>query len=277
MKTNRLTPDCTAVRARSECQLGIVAAIEGCGIGCVLAHDVGTAREVDHGVAALRMPRRDGRACRARSSSHRPPEPAPWRCRRTRTRRSAAALSAASCGSLAPLRPACRRIAKSRAEASVIYDFCVIGGGIVGLATAMTLLERRPGASLLLLEKEPEVAQHQTGHNSGVIHAGIYYEPGSLKAKLCRAGLAATTAVLHRAPVAVRDLRQADRRHQRRGESSGSMPSTTVPPPTGSCSNGSMPPSCAAANPTSPASPRCSAARPAWSTTWRSRGRWRSW
>lgn len=75
----------------------------------------------------------------------------------------------------------------------MIYDFCIIGGGIVGLATAMKLLETRPGASLLLIEKETEVAQHQTGHNSGVIHAGIYYEPGSLKAKLCRAGLFATT------------------------------------------------------------------------------------
>jgi len=60
------------------------------------------------------------------------------------------------------------------------FDFCVIGGGIVGLATAMTLLERRPGASVAVLEKEGRVAPHQTGHNSGVIHAGIYYAPGSL-------------------------------------------------------------------------------------------------
>jgi L-2-hydroxyglutarate oxidase len=74
----------------------------------------------------------------------------------------------------------------------MIYDFCVIGGGIVGLASAMQLLEQRPSASLLLLEKEDSVGQHQTGHNSGVIHAGIYYEPKSLKAQLCRAGLAAT-------------------------------------------------------------------------------------
>jgi L-2-hydroxyglutarate oxidase len=74
----------------------------------------------------------------------------------------------------------------------VIYDYCVVGGGIVGLATAMKLLEMRPGASLLLLEKEDRVAAHQTGHNSGVIHAGIYYTPGSLKAKLCTAGERAT-------------------------------------------------------------------------------------
>jgi len=72
------------------------------------------------------------------------------------------------------------------------YDFCVIGGGIVGLATARELLLRHPGASLLLLEKETGVARHQTGHNSGVIHAGVYYAPGSLKARLCRAGADAT-------------------------------------------------------------------------------------
>ncbi|SOD73367.1 L-2-hydroxyglutarate oxidase [Jatrophihabitans sp. GAS493] len=74
----------------------------------------------------------------------------------------------------------------------VSYDYCVIGGGIVGLATAKALLARTPGASLLLLEKETELATHQTGHNSGVIHAGIYYPPGSLKADLCRRGAAAT-------------------------------------------------------------------------------------
>jgi L-2-hydroxyglutarate oxidase len=71
---------------------------------------------------------------------------------------------------------------------SLRHDFCIIGGGIVGVATAREILRRRPGASLLLLEKEPEVAAHQTGHNSGVIHAGVYYTPGSLKARLCRAG-----------------------------------------------------------------------------------------
>ncbi len=68
------------------------------------------------------------------------------------------------------------------------YDFCVVGGGIVGLATAREILERRPGAGLVLLEKEADLAAHQTGHNSGVIHAGVYYPPGSLKARLCRAG-----------------------------------------------------------------------------------------
>ncbi|QBF27745.1 L-2-hydroxyglutarate oxidase [Pseudomonas tructae] len=74
----------------------------------------------------------------------------------------------------------------------MIYDYCIIGGGIVGLATAMALLERQPGASLLILEKESSLGKHQTGHNSGVIHAGIYYAPGSLKADLCKRGAQAT-------------------------------------------------------------------------------------
>jgi L-2-hydroxyglutarate oxidase len=72
------------------------------------------------------------------------------------------------------------------------YDYCVIGGGIVGLATAMALSEREGGARIVLLEKEAAIARHQTGHNSGVIHAGIYYQPGSLKARLCRDGAEAT-------------------------------------------------------------------------------------
>ncbi|WP_278260976.1 L-2-hydroxyglutarate oxidase [Nocardia sp. AG03] len=68
------------------------------------------------------------------------------------------------------------------------YDFCVVGGGIVGVATAHRLLSTRPGASLVLVDKESTLGAHQTGHNSGVIHSGIYYPPGSLKARLCRAG-----------------------------------------------------------------------------------------
>ncbi|WP_280317687.1 L-2-hydroxyglutarate oxidase [Nocardia wallacei] len=69
-----------------------------------------------------------------------------------------------------------------------MYDYCVIGGGIVGVATAHRILERRPGASLLLVEKAAALAAHQTGHNSGVIHSGIYYQPDSLKARYCRRG-----------------------------------------------------------------------------------------
>ena len=74
----------------------------------------------------------------------------------------------------------------------MIFDYCVIGGGIVGLATARALLEARPGSSIVILEKESGLARHQTGHNSGVIHSGIYYAPGSLKAELCRRGALAT-------------------------------------------------------------------------------------
>lgn len=68
------------------------------------------------------------------------------------------------------------------------YDYCVVGGGIVGLSVALSLSEREPSAQVVLVEKENAVGQHQTGHNSGVIHSGIYYLPGSLKARLCRAG-----------------------------------------------------------------------------------------
>lgn len=69
-------------------------------------------------------------------------------------------------------------------------DIAIIGGGIVGLATARELLLRKPDARLIVLEKEGDIGQHQTGHNSGVIHAGIYYKPGTLKARLCVAGAA---------------------------------------------------------------------------------------
>lgn len=68
------------------------------------------------------------------------------------------------------------------------YDLVVVGGGIVGLATAREFLLRRPGLKLALLEKEPQIARHQSGHNSGVIHTGIYYTPGSLKARACVEG-----------------------------------------------------------------------------------------
>ncbi len=67
-------------------------------------------------------------------------------------------------------------------------DVAIIGAGIVGLATALQLLERRPDLRLVVLEREAEVAAHQSGHNSGVIHAGLYYAPGSQKALLCREG-----------------------------------------------------------------------------------------
>lgn len=68
------------------------------------------------------------------------------------------------------------------------YDVVIIGGGIVGLATALNLKKTKPSLRLLLLEKENSLAAHQTGHNSGVIHSGLYYKPGSLKAKNCIEG-----------------------------------------------------------------------------------------
>ena len=71
-------------------------------------------------------------------------------------------------------------------------DIILIGGGIVGISTALQLKRRYPEADILLLEKEDAIAQHQTGRNSGVIHAGVYYQPGSLKADFCRRGAAAT-------------------------------------------------------------------------------------
>lgn len=76
----------------------------------------------------------------------------------------------------------------------MIYDLCIIGGGIVGLAAATKFREAYPGAGIVVLEKESGVARHQTGHNSGVIHSGIYYAPGSFRAKLCRKGAAETVA-----------------------------------------------------------------------------------
>ncbi|WP_297159981.1 L-2-hydroxyglutarate oxidase [Thermogemmatispora sp.] len=68
------------------------------------------------------------------------------------------------------------------------YDLIIVGAGLVGLATAREYLRRRPGLRLLVLEKEPRIAAHQSSHNSGVLHTGIYYAPGSLKARACVAG-----------------------------------------------------------------------------------------
>ena len=73
-------------------------------------------------------------------------------------------------------------------------DVAIIGGGIVGLATGWQITKRFPQASILVLEKESQVAQHQTGHNSGVLHSGIYYKPGSLRAVNCREGIKAMKA-----------------------------------------------------------------------------------
>jgi L-2-hydroxyglutarate oxidase len=68
------------------------------------------------------------------------------------------------------------------------YDVAIIGGGIVGLATGLSLVRRHPRVKIVILEKEPELASHQTGNNSGVIHSGVYYKPGSAKAQYCVSG-----------------------------------------------------------------------------------------
>jgi len=73
-----------------------------------------------------------------------------------------------------------------------MYDYIVIGGGIVGVSTALSLITKHSDKRILLLEKENAFGDHQTGHNSGVIHAGVYYQPGSLKAKFCKEGLKET-------------------------------------------------------------------------------------
>src|SRR5215831_7738166 len=73
-------------------------------------------------------------------------------------------------------------------DGSNTYDVVVVGAGILGLATARRLLQERPGLRLVALDKEPRIATHQTGHNSGIVHSGIYYAPGSLKARLCTQG-----------------------------------------------------------------------------------------
>ncbi|MCC4855770.1 L-2-hydroxyglutarate oxidase [Vibrio lentus] len=74
------------------------------------------------------------------------------------------------------------------------YDYIIVGGGIVGVSTAWQLQQAHPEKSILLVEKERGFAQHQTGHNSGVIHAGVYYAPGSLKADFCKRGVERTIA-----------------------------------------------------------------------------------
>jgi (S)-2-hydroxyglutarate dehydrogenase len=112
------------------------------------------------------------------------------------------------------------------------YEFAVVGAGLIGLATAREILRRRPEARLVVLDKEPEVARHQSGRNSGVIHSGLYYAAGSLKAQLCREGreallrYAAAKSIPHRivgklvVAVAQGELPRLEALH-RRGETNG--------------------------------------------------------
>ncbi|MBL6749526.1 MAG: L-2-hydroxyglutarate oxidase [Nevskia sp.] len=85
----------------------------------------------------------------------------------------------------------------------MVYDYAVIGGGIVGISAAWNLLRERPGGRIVVIEKERGLAQHQTGRNSGVIHAGVYYQPGSLKAKLCKEGAEETLRLCQRRAIPV--------------------------------------------------------------------------
>jgi (S)-2-hydroxyglutarate dehydrogenase len=106
-------------------------------------------------------------------------------------------------------------------------DVVVVGGGIIGLAVARELQHRRPDESIIVLEREPEIARHQTGRNSGVIHQGVYYPPGSLKATLCRRGADLMYEFCERRDIQVdrcgklivatkeRELRRLDELHRR--------------------------------------------------------------
>ena len=94
-------------------------------------------------------------------------------------------------------------------------DVVVVGAGIVGLAVARELANRHDGMRVAVLEREPEIGAHQTSHSSGVIHAGIYYEPGSLKARLCVEGARDLYAYCDERGIQARSERQADRRHPR--------------------------------------------------------------
>lgn len=84
-----------------------------------------------------------------------------------------------------------------------MHDYVVIGGGIIGVSTAWQLQQRRPNSSILLIEKESDFAQHQSGRNSGVVHAGIYYMPGSLKARFCKLGVEKTMSFCRENNVAI--------------------------------------------------------------------------
>uniref|UniRef100_A0A2I3TQ82 L-2-hydroxyglutarate dehydrogenase, mitochondrial n=1 Tax=Pan troglodytes TaxID=9598 RepID=A0A2I3TQ82_PANTR len=105
-----------------------------------------------------------------------------------RARGSFAGGSPGACGFASGRpRPLC---GGSRSACTSSFDIVIVGGGIVGLASARALILRHPSLSIGVLEKEKDLAVHQTGHNSGVIHSGIYYKPESLKAKLCVQGAA---------------------------------------------------------------------------------------
>ncbi len=89
---------------------------------------------------------------------------------------------------------------------NIEYDYTIVGGGIVGISTALQLKQALPEKRIVVIEKEPALATHQTGHNSGVIHAGIYYQPGSLKAKFCKEGLKRTVEYCQKHGIAYKQI-----------------------------------------------------------------------
>src|SRR5207253_911625 len=122
-----------------------------------------------------------------------PPNTAAWRTTPTTAPASRSWLRAAALTQLSPaIRTATPRLRPGAGggQPRPTCDLAVVGGGIVGLAVARELMRRHPRASICVLERERELATHQTGLSSGVIHAGIYYQPGSLKARLCVQGAA---------------------------------------------------------------------------------------
>ncbi len=154
-------------------------------------------------------------------------------------------------------------------------EVVVAGAGIVGLATAYELTRR--GHAVTVLEKEPEIARHQTGRNSGVIHSGLYYTPGSLKAKLGTAGAASMRdfAREHGIPVDIcGKLVVATRPEQIASLWTGC---TSAARPTAYRCVGSIRTRRASSSRTSPASPGFGWSRPASSTTSASVGPWRRW
>ena len=151
------------------------------------------------------------------------------------------------------------------------FDLAVIGGGIVGLATARALLAERPGLRLVILEKEARLASHQTGHNSGVIHSGIYYKPGSHKARLCVEGARLMKEFCARARDPRRPDRQGDRRHLRGRAAAARRRSSSAAPPTASrASSSSTGTSCGRSSLTPRPSARSTPPPPRSSTTGRS-------
>ncbi len=108
----------------------------------------------------------------------------------------------------------------------------IVGGGIVGLAIGRELARRRPGTSIIVFEKEDRLAAHQTGHNSGVVHAGIYYKPGSLKAELCTRGRLLLKDYCAERGLPYDGVRQARRGRRRTPNSAGWTPWSRRPPRT---------------------------------------------